>query len=124
LNSILKRLSVAVAADLPLAPVGLGADASSNRTHSGSARRFDDIYDYIARDSPRAAAQVLRSLDESIQLLSDQPKMGEVFRHRRLRLRLLTHDDYLVFYRERPGVIEIVRVIHGRRNIPDILDEL
>jgi plasmid stabilization system protein ParE len=37
---------------------------------------------------------------------------------------LLTHGDYLVFYRERPGVIEIVRVIHGRRNIPDILDEL
>jgi hypothetical protein len=34
------------------------------------------------------------------------------------------HDDYLVFYRERPGVIEIVRAIHGRRNIPDILDEL
>jgi len=28
---------------------------------------FDDIYDYIAHDSPRAAAQVLRSLDESIQ---------------------------------------------------------
>ena len=38
---------------------------------------FDDIYDYIARDNPRAAAQVLRSLDESIQLLSDQPKNGE-----------------------------------------------
>jgi plasmid stabilization system protein ParE len=29
---------------------------------------FDDIYDYIARDNPRAAAQVLRSLDESDQL--------------------------------------------------------
>jgi plasmid stabilization system protein ParE len=40
-----------------------------------------------------------------------------------LPLALLTHDDYLVFYRERPGVIGIVRVIHGRRNIPDILDE-
>jgi toxin ParE1/3/4 len=85
---------------------------------------FDDIYNYIARDNPRAAAKVLRSLDESIQLLADQPKLGKVFRHRRLRLRLLMHGDYLVFYRERPGVVEIVRVIHGRRNIPDILDEL
>ncbi|MGO8975954.1 MAG: type II toxin-antitoxin system RelE/ParE family toxin [Steroidobacteraceae bacterium] len=63
---------------------------------------FDAIYDYISRDNPRAAAQVLRSLDRSIQLLSDQPKMGKVFRHRRLWLRLLTHGDYLVFYRERP----------------------
>ncbi|MGO9632274.1 MAG: type II toxin-antitoxin system RelE/ParE family toxin [Steroidobacteraceae bacterium] len=85
---------------------------------------FDAIYDYISRDNPRAAAQVLRSLDRSIQLLSDPPKLGKVFRHRQLPLRLLTHNDYLVFYRERPGVIEIVRVIHGRRNIPDILDEL
>jgi plasmid stabilization system protein ParE len=40
---------------------------------------FDDIYDYIAHDNPRAAAQVLRSLDESIQLLSDQPKWGRCF---------------------------------------------
>jgi toxin ParE1/3/4 len=85
---------------------------------------FDAVYDYIARDNPRAAAQVLRSLDHSIQLLAGQPKLGKVFRHRGLRLRVLTHGDYLVFYRERPDVIEIVRVIHGRRNIPDILDEL
>jgi plasmid stabilization system protein ParE len=37
---------------------------------------FDDIYDYIARDNPPAAAQVLRSLDESIQLLRSA-KNGE-----------------------------------------------
>jgi toxin ParE1/3/4 len=85
---------------------------------------FDAVYDYISRDNPRAAEQVLRSLDQSIQLLADQPKLGKVYRHRRLRLRLLVHGDYLVFYRERPGIIEIVRVIHGRRYIPDILDEL
>jgi plasmid stabilization system protein ParE len=35
---------------------------------------FDEIYDYIARDNERAAAQVLHSLDWSIQLLVDQPK--------------------------------------------------
>jgi toxin ParE1/3/4 len=85
---------------------------------------FDALYDYIARENPRAAADVLRALDHSIQLLADQPKLGRIYRHRRLRLRLLTHGNYLVFYRERPGVIEIIRVIHGRRNIPDILDEL
>jgi plasmid stabilization system protein ParE len=39
---------------------------------------FDEIYDYIARDNPRAAAQVLRSLDESIQLLAGQ-KWGRCF---------------------------------------------
>jgi toxin ParE1/3/4 len=85
---------------------------------------FDAIYDFIARENPRAAADVLRALDQSIQLLTSQPRLGRVYRHRRLRLRLLTHGDYLVFYREHPRAIEIVRLIHGRRNIPDILDEL
>jgi len=85
---------------------------------------FDALYDLIARDNPSAAAQVLRTLDRSIQLLADQPKLERVFRHRRHRLRLLTHGEYLVFYRVRPGVIELVRVIHARRNLPDFLDDL
>lgn len=85
---------------------------------------FDAIYDYIAHDNPPAAAEMLRALDRSIQLLASQSRLGRAYRHRRLRLRLLTHGNYLVFYRESPRVIEIIRVIHGRRNIPDILDEL
>lgn len=85
---------------------------------------FDGIYDHIAKCNPRAAAKVLGDLDAAIQRLASQPRMGRVFRYHRHRPRLLTHDDYLVFYRERPGVIELVRVLHGKQNIPDILDEL
>jgi plasmid stabilization system protein ParE len=40
---------------------------------------FDALYDYVARDNPRAAAQLLRKLDRSIQLLADQPKLGGSF---------------------------------------------
>ena len=83
---------------------------------------LDGIYDYVATDNPRAAANLLRELDSSIQLLADQPKLGRAYRYRRLRL--LPHGHYLIFYRERPGSSEIVRVIDGRRNIADILDEL
>ena len=83
---------------------------------------LDGIYDYIAKDNPRAAADVLRELDGSIQLRADQPKLGRKYLDRRLRL--LPHGNYLIFYRERPGTIEIVRVIDGRRNITDILDEI
>ena len=85
---------------------------------------FDDIYDFIAKHNRRAAAKILGNLDAAIQRLADQPHMGRVFRYGRHRLRLLRHGDYLVFYRERPGVIELVRVLHGKQNIPDILDEL
>lgn len=83
---------------------------------------LDAIYDYIARENPRAAAELLGELDGSIHLLADQPKLGRAYRYRRLRL--LPHGHYLIFYRERPRAIEIVRIIDGRRNIADILDEL
>jgi plasmid stabilization system protein ParE len=56
---------------------------------------FDAIYDYVARDNPRAAAEVLRALDQSIQLLASQPNLGRVFCHRRLHLRLPTHGQRL-----------------------------
>lgn len=85
---------------------------------------FDHIYDSISRHNPRAAAKTLRNLDAAIQHLSDQPNMGRVYRHGRQRLRLLTHGNYLVFYRNRPSLIQLVRILDGRQHIPDILDEL
>ena len=85
---------------------------------------FDGIYDFIAKHNPRATAKVLRNLDAAIQRLANQPRLGRPYRHDRHRLRLLAHGDYLVFYRERPGVIELVRVLHSKQNISDILDEL
>ena len=85
---------------------------------------FDHIYDLNAKHNPRAAASLLRRLDTAIQLLIEQPGMGRAYRHGHHRLRVLVHRDYLVFYRERLGIIYIVRVLHGKQNIPDILDEL
>jgi plasmid stabilization system protein ParE len=85
---------------------------------------FDQIYDGLARRNELTAADVLRKLDRAIQRLVDQPRLGRPYVHGRRKLRLLTHGEYLVFYTERPGVIELVRVINGRRNIPDVLDEL
>ncbi len=85
---------------------------------------FDRLYDFIARHNPRSAAGVLRKLDAAVLRLADQPKLGREYKHGRFRLRVLTHGDYLVFYRERPAAIEVVRVLHGRQNIPDILDDI
>ncbi len=81
---------------------------------------FDDIYERLAqRASEATAAEVLRKLDRTIQLLADQPHLGRPYEHRGHALRVLTHGDYRVFYREHPGEIDLLRVIDGRRNIPD-----
>ncbi|MGH8228361.1 MAG: type II toxin-antitoxin system RelE/ParE family toxin [Steroidobacteraceae bacterium] len=86
---------------------------------------FDDIYDRLASQASEATAgEVLRKLDRAIQLLADQPRLGRPYDHREHPLRVLTHGDYRVFYREQGAEIDLLRVINGRRNIPDVLDEL
>ena len=70
---------------------------------------FDNIYDRLA---------------PGLRSEADQPRLGRPYEHRGHSLRVLTHGDYRVFYREQAGEIDLLRVIDARRNIPDVLDEL
>jgi toxin ParE1/3/4 len=99
-------------------------DDSGDRASTAALADFDALYDLLAKNNPSAAANTLRQLDAAIHLLIERPRMGRIYSHARIRLRVLIHRDYLVFYRERSGAIEIVRALHGKQNIPDILDEL
>ncbi|MGH8322193.1 MAG: type II toxin-antitoxin system RelE/ParE family toxin [Steroidobacteraceae bacterium] len=86
---------------------------------------FDHLYDRLAqRASEATAAEVLRKLDRAIQLLVEQPRLGRPYEHRGHVLRVLTHGEYRVFYREQDDAIDLLRVIDARRNIPDVLDDL
>ena len=86
---------------------------------------FDAIYDFLANQASEAKTiEVLRGLDRAIQLLSDQPRLGRPYEHRGHTLRVLTHGDYRVFYREQGADIDLLRVIDARRHLPDVLDEL
>lgn len=58
-----------------------------------------------------AADQLIDDLAKSFRSLTEHPKLGPVFRKGGRRpLRLLPHDDYLIFYFETPPLIEIARV--------------
>jgi toxin ParE1/3/4 len=81
-----------------------------------------DISDYIASDNPAAAERLLAELETKSLLLADQPGIG----HRRpdiLREDLLCFGvrQYLIFYRLIPEGIEVVRYLHGRRDLKRLL---
>ena len=42
-----------------------------------SARDYEQIYQYIAKDDPNAAANLLRLFDEKLALLLEHPSLGE-----------------------------------------------
>ncbi len=83
-----------------------------------------DIHCYIAMDDPDAADRVIDAFEENTSLLAAQPGIGLLKpRLRNLRLWVVTaFPNYLMFYREREGQVEIVRVLHGARDLPSILD--
>ncbi|MGC1951101.1 MAG: type II toxin-antitoxin system RelE/ParE family toxin [Gammaproteobacteria bacterium] len=86
----------------------------------------NEIWSYIAQDNPLAAEAFLDAIEEASSILSTTPAIGSLryFHHPELQgLRfypLKKFEKYLVFYRtmEDAEVIEIVRIVHGARDLP------
>ena len=82
------------------------------------------ILDFIAQDNPRRALKFIEKLDDRISLLENNPHLGRVPRHPKLRddgYRVLVVESYLVFYIIRGRTIEVHRVVHGSRNLDQLI---
>ncbi len=75
------------------------------------------IWLHIASDSPRAADNLLDRIDERWNLLATQPYSGPARPDIGPDIRHLVIGSYLTLYRVRPDHIEILRVLHGRRDL-------
>jgi len=76
------------------------------------------IADYIAEYSVSAAFKLTQRIRQSVLPLSSFPYM---FRESEKMLgcrEIVAHSNYLVFYRVTERQIEIVGVVHGRREFP------
>ena len=82
------------------------------------------ILDFIAQDSPTRAIKFIDKLDNRIGLLEDNPQLGRVPRHSKLReygYRVLIIESFLIFYAIHGQIIEIHRVVHGSRNLDALI---
>jgi toxin ParE1/3/4 len=83
---------------------------------------IEDIAFHIALDDHDAAQRLVRQLCETFSLLASQPELGRL-RTEIGRVRSLAVRPYVVFYRPRGRIIEIVRVVHGARDIASLLGD-
>jgi toxin ParE1/3/4 len=81
------------------------------------------IWEYIAEDNPASADRLLDTLDARINRLADHPFLGPARPDIRRDLRYLVCDNYLVLYRVLDGTVEVVRVLHGARNLTAIFKD-
>lgn len=90
---------------------------------------IDSLVDYIARENPHAAHRFLDAVQKSFDMISEQPEIGS---RRYAYLPLLEglrmwpvsdFEKHLVFYIERPSYIDVLRVLHSSRDIPEALKD-
>lgn len=80
-----------------------------------------EIYLYIAHHNEPAAERLIHELHAQCQLLAERPGIGRLRDDLRPGMRTWPHRSYLILYRAIDGGAEIVRVVHGARNIPDLV---
>jgi antitoxin ParD1/3/4/toxin ParE1/3/4 len=82
-----------------------------------------DIVDYIRQRNPEAAARVRGEFRDAMRRLADFPYMG----HLRADLtdeplRFWTVYSYLIVYRPDRKPLQVIRVLHGARDVGKILE--
>lgn len=77
-------------------------------------------------DNPEASLAFRAAVEQELELLRLHPFLGRLrhFRNRGLRSWRVSHfEKYLIFYRPTDTALEVVRVLHGARDLQRILGE-
>ena len=80
----------------------------------------DDLWEilvYIARDNEDAAFRLIDTIDEKLYMLAQFPGGGQARPELLPNLRSFPVGNYLIFYRPIEDGIEVLRVVHGARNL-------
>ena len=81
-------------------------------------RNLDEEAAFIAAEDPKAAQLVVGRILNAVAVLAEQPGMGRPGRVPGTRELVVTKTRYLIPYRVRGKVIEILRIFHTSRRAP------
>ena len=91
-------------------------------------RDLDEIADYLQRrHGPERAIRFLREAEATFQRLANLPNIGTPFEPGEPRFAGLRYcpvsrfKNFIAFYRPLPDGIEVLRVLHGSRDLEGIL---
>ena len=85
---------------------------------------LDQIFEYILKDNPSSALEILNEIDDTVSKLVNFPELGKQPRDDKLKAfgyRILIINNYLVFYIITEKSVEIHRVLHSSRDYVNLL---
>jgi len=83
---------------------------------------LEDIGYYIALDNPDAALELIERFFEMFDRLAEHPELGRS-REEFPGVRSIIVKPYVIFYRCAKNCIEIIRILHGARDISSFIIE-
>ena len=81
-------------------------------------RNLDHHANYIAKSDPIAARNAVQHIRAAVDRLAEYPSMGRVGRVPLTRELIVRGTPWIVVYRVRADVVEIIRVLHGAQSWP------
>jgi plasmid stabilization system protein ParE len=83
---------------------------------------LEDIWDFVSLDNANAADQLEDEFFKEFDKLSRYPGMGHTRRDLTERsVRFWPVGSYLIVYRERTEVLQVLAILHGSRDIPEVI---
>jgi toxin ParE1/3/4 len=79
-----------------------------------------EIWAYLAEHNPNAAGKLIKEITGKFALLRDHPHMGREQNKLLVNLRSFVVRGYFIFYQPFDDGVEILRVLHGSRDIEGI----
>jgi plasmid stabilization system protein ParE len=82
-------------------------------------RDLADVHAYIAAENETAAEAVALRLRKALELIISRPEIGRPVPHTRIREWSVPGLPYVIPYRVRGDVVEVLRFFHTSRQRPD-----
>jgi toxin ParE1/3/4 len=78
---------------------------------------LSDIWDYISADSPERGEKLIRDIYSKLGTIAHNPYIGKARPEIEQDLRSFPVGRYIVFYFPLPEGIDVIRILHGSRDI-------
>jgi len=77
-----------------------------------------EIGDFIALDDPGRAASFVAEIEAKMRVAAERPMSFPARDELHEGLRAARHGRYLIFFVEQEDEVQVVRVLHGARDLP------
>ena len=84
---------------------------------------IDESVSFVASDRPAAAVRWLERIEAVCEELAEYPAMGVSRLALGAGVRAFPVENYVIYYRKRRKEVQVLRVLHAARDVPNVFDD-